>query len=339
MEPDARRPTDPWIAALARLYDQQLRGQVASYSNMYGGRSRSAAHLDEFFFRLVEIAEPARFVEIGAYKAEASRRARRTLPRARVVAFEANPHNHARYRGEIADDVPIEYLHMAVADGPTELTFHLRREVAGEQLREVTGNSSLLLRTAEDTTYEKVAVPATSLDAFFADELTVPTCAWVDVEGASGAVLGGGAGFFRSCTVVKIEVEEKPIWRGQWLSLDVLEHFLAEGFQPIARDIEYENQFNVVFARNDFARDPRVLAAAEYQGNYMTHHLHADIDDVDGTWSDGATQQPSAGADQPSAGANQPSVGAARPPAAGEQPPASGRGRLSGLRRRLSGGR
>lgn len=325
MDPDAHRPAEPWIAALARVYDQQLRGQVASYSNMYGGRSRSAAHLDEFFFRLVELADPARFVEVGAYKAEASRHVRRALPQARVVAFEANPHNHARYQGEIAaDDAPIEYLHMAVADGPSELTLHLRREVAGEQLREVTGNSSLLPRTAADTTYEKIAVPATSLDAFFADDLTAASCVWIDVEGAAGAVLAGGARFLQSCSVVKIEVEEAPFWRGQWLSLDVLAHFLAAGFQPIARDIEYENQFNILFARNDFARDPRVLAAAEYQGNYMTHHLHADIDEVDGTDADGAQQPAPTGAED----------------AATERPAASpDSGRLSGLRRRLSGSR
>lgn len=76
---------------------------------------------------------------------------------------------------------------------------------------------------------------------------------------------------------MKIEVEEKAVWQEQWLSLDVIEHFIAAGFQPMARDIEYENQFNILFVENGFARDPRVLAAAEYQGNYMVHHMREDV--------------------------------------------------------------
>lgn len=245
---------------------------------MYGGRARSARYLDEFFYRLVTLADPARFVEIGAYKAEASRRIRAEHPRCRVVAFEANPHNHARYVREIDfAALGIEYLHLAVADAPGELTFHLRREVSGERLQEVTGNSSLLRRTDDATSYEDLPVPATALDVFFPESEGIATCAWIDAEGASGAVLAGGVQFIGSCKVVKIEVEEKPVWRGQWLSIDVIEHFLAAGFQPMARDIEYENQFNIVLVENDFARDPRVLAAAEYQGNYMVHHMRDDI--------------------------------------------------------------
>lgn len=282
------RPVEPWIAGLARLYDQQLRDHASSFSNMYGGRGRSAAYLDEFYFRLVEVAEPARFVEVGAYKAEASRRARSEHPGARVVAFEANPHNHARHSRDFDyAAVGVEYLHLAVADGPSELTFNLRKEVDGEAMREVTGNSSLLRRTDDRTTYEEIPVPATTLDRFFPPETAAPTCAWFDVEGASGAVLTGGAEFLKTCRVLKIEVEEKPMWQGQWLSLDVIEHFLAAGFQPMARDIEYENQFNIVFVENQFARDPRVLAAAEYQGNYMVHHLRDDpADPADAAQSD-----------------------------------------------------
>lgn len=276
-----RRPAEPWIAGLARLYDQQLRDHVSSFSNMHGGRSRSAAYVDDLYFRLVALAEPQRFVEVGAYKAEASRRIRSEHPGIRAVAFEANPHNHARYSKEIDYAAAgVEYLHLAVADGPTELTFQLRTEAAGEALHEVTGNSSLLRRTDDDTTYEEIPVPATALDRFFPPQDAVPTCSWIDVEGASGAVLSGGEQFLKSCKVVKIEVEEKPMWRGQWLSLDVIEHFLAAGFQPMARDIEYENQFNIVFVENDFARDHRVLSAMEYQGNYMVHHLSEDIDDT-----------------------------------------------------------
>lgn len=186
------RTPEPWLTGLARLYDQQLRDHASAFSNMYGGRSRSAAYLDEFFFRLTAIAQPQRFVEVGAYRAETSRRIRAEHPDARIVAFEANPHNFRRYDQEIdfaADR--IEYRHLAIADGEKQLTFHLRREVGGETMQQVTGNSSLLRRTDDDTTYEQIPVPATSLDLFFPPDEAVPTCAWIDVEGASGPVLQG----------------------------------------------------------------------------------------------------------------------------------------------------
>lgn len=277
MELQPPRSREPWVAGLARLYDQQLRDHASAFSNMYGGRARSAVHLDEFYFRLATIAQPSLFVEVGAYKAEASLRMKGSLPDCRVVAFEANPHNHRHLAPSIESANPgIEYLHYAVADGPNELTFNLRREVDGAQMREITGNSSLLRRTAEDTTYQQIRVPATTLDDFFGSYTGGPACTWIDVEGASGAVLSGGSQFLSACKVVKIEVEETPMWRGQWLSLDVIEHFLAAGFQPMARDIEFENQFNLVFVENEFARDPRVLIAAELHGNYMSHHMTAD---------------------------------------------------------------
>ncbi|PRZ44363.1 FkbM family methyltransferase [Antricoccus suffuscus] len=260
---------------LARLYDQQLRDHVSTFSNMHQGRSNSARHLDDLFFRLVELSEPTVFAEAGAYKAEASRQIKRMLPQCRVVAFEANKYNFIAYSGLLKESAPgVEYLNCAVTDQPGEETFHLRRQADGQDMRQVTGNSSLLVRSDESTTYEKFTVDAVSLDSYFPE--VERSCIWIDVEGASKQVLKGARHFLSSCQVIKIEVEERMMWADQWLSLDVIAFMLAEGFVPIARDIEYENQFNIVFVENEFGRRPEVLAATEYHGNYMAHHLASD---------------------------------------------------------------
>lgn len=260
---------------LARLYDQQLRMHAAQYSNMGSGRADSAAHLDGLFHQLVGLLEPTLFVEAGAYRADASRRVRIDHPEARIVAFEANRYNHEAVLAE--HDLAaqrIDYLNLAVTEEPGEITFHLRRAVEGRPLRQVTGNSSLLRRLDESTEYEELTVPSVSLDSHFADLGPEDRVAlWVDVEGASGPVLRGGARFLETCDLVMIEVEERAMWQGQWLSLDVLTHLVAAGFVPVARDIEYENQFNLVFASAEFSRRHDVLLALQLHDNYLVHHV------------------------------------------------------------------
>jgi hypothetical protein len=109
--------------AMARLYDQQLRLFAAHYSNMWDGRSNSAAVVSAYFHDLVDLSRPALFVEAGAYRAEASRRTREQHPDCRVVAFEANPYNYEKYVDELGfADLGIEYRHLAL----TESAFHLR---------------------------------------------------------------------------------------------------------------------------------------------------------------------------------------------------------------------
>lgn len=261
---------------LARLYDQQLRMHAGQYSNMGSGRADSAAHLDGLFHSLVGLLQPGLFVEAGAYRADASRRVRQDHPGTRVVAFEANRYNHEAVSAEHDfASLGIDYLNLAVTEEPGEITFHLRRAVEGQALRPVTGNSSMLRRLDQTTEYEPLTVASVSLDSHFATELATGRRAalWVDVEGASGPVLRGAARFLGACDLVMIEVEEKAMWEDQWLSLDVVAHLVGSGFVPVARDIEYENQFNLVFASADFSRRPDVLLALQLHDNFLVHHM------------------------------------------------------------------
>jgi hypothetical protein len=47
--------------------------------------------------------------------------------------------------------------------------------------------------------------------------------------------------------VVKVEVEETPFWRDQWLAEDVVAALAKHGLVPVARDNQDEDQHNELF--------------------------------------------------------------------------------------------
>lgn len=260
--------------ALARLYDQQLRLFAAHYSNMWDGRTNSASVVSTYFYELVGLIGPKLFVEAGAYRAEASRRVKSDHPTCRVVAFEANPYNYRRYAEEMGFAAAgIEYLNKAVTDKSGPVTFHLRSKQDGRELRRTTGNSGILPRHGTDTEYEKHTVEGIALDEFFQDHTASPIAMWIDVEGASGKVLRGARALLERTEVVLIEVEEKQMWEAQWRSLAVIAFFLEAGFTPLTRDAQFEQQFNIIFVRNDVYERPEVLRSLELHTNYVTQHM------------------------------------------------------------------
>jgi FkbM family methyltransferase len=267
-------PTRP-SRGTAILYDQHLRLLASHYSNMHQGRSNSAAYVANYFHELLSYVAPTLFVEAGAFRAEASRRVRQEHPRCRVVAFEANTYNHRQFVDEFRfAELGVEYLNLALTDRAGEVTFHLRTQQDGQQLRKVTDNSSLLVRHATDTSYEEVRVAGTTLDEFFPELSDQERVAlWVDVEGASGQVLRGGRRLLERTQLVIIEVEEATVWEGQWRSLDVIEFFLDNGFVPLTRDAEFNQQYNIVMVSQEFYARPEVLWSHELHTNYLTQHM------------------------------------------------------------------
>ena len=51
--------------------------------------------------------------------------------------------------------------------------------------------------------------------------------------------------------VVLIQVEGKLTWQGQWRSVDVSEFFLGTSFAPLSRNAEYNQQYTIIFVRED----------------------------------------------------------------------------------------
>jgi FkbM family methyltransferase len=214
-------------------------------------RELSVAELDAFFHELVVLARPSVFVEGGAFEADTSLRVAAALPGCRVVAFEANPYVYDRFSA--ARDFPagsVEYVHQALSDEPGTVVFRVVSASSSLADDRVQGYNSMLPRLGDDwlgdVEYEEVEVPATTLDAAFGDA-GGPAAMWLDVEGATGIVLAGAQDFLDRCDVLKVEVEEAPFWKDQWLASDVVEALAKHGLIQVARDNQDEDQHNEVF--------------------------------------------------------------------------------------------
>lgn len=248
----------PQAAEILAAYDRALFCAAANYDvDSPTDRRRSTRDLERLFFQLVRILQPELFIEAGAKDATASRRARRFLEQARIVAFEANPHTFARFSSTVdyaADRV--EYTHLGLSDSVGSVTFNVQRDEAGAP--RANGRGSLMNQQDCPDGTEAVTVPCTTLDEFFRDENYARSAMWVDVEGATELVLGGGPLALSKAAAVFIEVEDRSVWEGQWLRPDVSAHLFDAGLVPIARDFQSRYLYNILYVRTDLLNVDRL---------------------------------------------------------------------------------
>ena len=213
--------------------------------------------LIRMFRRLCRRIEPTIVLEIGAHEATFSQWAAATFPTAKVLAFEANPYVHAKYAEALAA-TSVDYRNLAVGPINGEVQLNVPTEVWGRE-RELTNRMASLGVHTESTDDIQVTVPSVRLDDHLSLSADDRVVAWIDVEGANEIVLTGSGGVLDQTDAVFIEVESEPIWEGQWLDGDVATYLADHGLVPVARDIfkPHLHQYNVVFARDEHARDPR----------------------------------------------------------------------------------
>jgi FkbM family methyltransferase len=245
-------------ASVLLSHDLAMLATAAKYNlDRKKHRAASNAALIKLFFTLAKLADIDLFVEAGAKEATASRRAATTFEKARVVAFEANPYNHRRYKSANTE-AGIEYLPYALTDHPGPITFNVLRDDTGKPV--ANGRSSLLKRTKqgdEQRGFEDVTVEGVTLDGFFAGHPFDRAAMWVDVEGACRMVLGGARDVLARTAVLIVEVEEINWWgEGHWLREQVVSYLYDLGLVPVARDFEYPHQYNIVFVRAELLIAP-----------------------------------------------------------------------------------
>jgi len=249
------------------MTEDQLRiAATAAHFDLFTaeGRGRSHQALVDLFIGMQEFIRPKTFLEVGAFDARFSRMARERHPSAKVIAFEASPDSHPHHRGNFdCAGARIDYQQPAVSDEVGTISFQIQTRRSGVEAPRVKGDDSLLKRTVseqhplyQDVEYETVTVNTVTLDAFLADAMfaTDDFSCWIDVEGASEKVFGGAASIVPRMQSIFIEVEEKPHWSGQWMFSDVERFLNANGFRAVARDFEFEHQFNVVFVHDRVTR-------------------------------------------------------------------------------------
>lgn len=86
-------------------------------------------------------------------------------------------------------------------------------------------------------------------------------CIWIDVEGSTGQVLSGARRILEAASILMVEVEDQPLWTGQWLRPQVVTFLLEAGFLPIARDFQSRYQYNVIFIKESFLDHAQVRSA------------------------------------------------------------------------------
>lgn len=219
--------------------------------------------LVEFFHTLCLGLEPSVVLEIGAHEASFSRWAAESLPAARVMAFEANPHVHEKYAAELAT-YRLEYRNLAVGRSTGEVQLNLPTAIAGRG-RPLTSRMASLAPHTESEGNLHVTVPSVRLDEQL-DLAPDDSCvAWIDVEGANADVLLGCGSLVDRLGAVFVEVEKRTTWEGQWLDTDVNRYLRGRGLLPVARDFFVKtraHQYNVVFVQAPIARRRRTARLA-----------------------------------------------------------------------------
>ena len=213
---------------------------------------KTPLELYKYFVKDVTTAKPPVILEIGAREAMFSKHCSLALPKSKVFAFEASPHNYRVY-SEACKSFDIQYLNYAVGAGDGVAEFFINSVIDGEPVPPDTGRNSLLPRTGSAIA-ESIPVQIITIDHFLAEKglRGQPLAVWIDVEGATGDVLRGMVSCMKDVDSLFVEVEEKRFWANQWLRDDVEAYLNFHGLIAVARDFEFadDGQYNMMFKRN-----------------------------------------------------------------------------------------
>lgn len=218
--------------------------------------------LVEFFLHSVESLSPTVFCDIGANRGEIAAAVKAMLPETEVHAFEANPHTFTQH-ADAQHAAGVVWNNIAISNRRGEVDVYIPRQLSRRYSRGAvrparveepltTGKASIHKRR-EDAVYDVVSVRSQSLDEYFEGIRASATFAlWIDVEGAAQLVLGGASAVLRQTSAILVELEALQFWDNQTSIQWVFDTLVAHGFEPIARDREYDDaQFNVMFVRRE----------------------------------------------------------------------------------------
>jgi FkbM family methyltransferase len=198
-----------------------------------------------FFHEACRAVQPTVVLELGAHEGRFSRWAKREFPDAQCLALEANPYVYRKHRDRL-QELGVDYRHLAAASTNGMATINIPTQL-GESMKDRDNRMASLAIHRADRAHEAVEVEAARVDDLvrLADDDRV--VAWIDVEGASDAVLAGSREVLARTDAVYIEVETEEVWPGQWLDVDVARFLLSLGMFPAVRDLQRPHQYNVVF--------------------------------------------------------------------------------------------
>jgi FkbM family methyltransferase len=212
----------------------------------------------KLFERLLPHVAPGIVCDVGSMNGADAARCARAVPRARVFAFEPNPHNLAPMLADATlRELGVEVIGRAVAERETVAPFHVLRADYSTPNHQ-RGRSSMYPAVVAAEHLEVVEVPVVRLDAFLASRMDAGTrlALWVDAEGMAYEALAGASGVRANLDLVQVEVERVPCMNpAQKLHADVKRLLESWGLEEIATDGRaHFRQFNVVYVRASLAR-------------------------------------------------------------------------------------
>lgn len=198
------------------------------------------------FHALLRLLEPDLVLDIGSQDGADSKRFRKLLPQAEIVAFEGNPvHYGAMLEDQEIGNKRIRVVHSLVSDTQGKRSFFLQRPVAGARHFN-RGTSSLTRRDEDEAIAEEVLLDSVRIETFLAREYprSSTVALWVDAEGHTYSVLEGMDGAKDRVKLVHAEVETSEIWPNQKIEADVLRLaasmdlvLIARGADTLQRDL------------------------------------------------------------------------------------------------------
>ena len=201
-------------------------------------RNSRILNTEILFQLLVKHIKPEIICDIGALDASHSIVLRKISRRARIIAFEANPHNYENIisRG-LARKANIEVIQKAVSNKSGQLVFHVQKYSDDRQDQWMAGTSSILQRNKEVGATEEASVESIRLDDYLNAEPPVSNsiALWIDVEGAGFEVLEGIQNITKHISFLQVEVETEEIWQGQKQKKDIQSLMQAYGYLEVGR--------------------------------------------------------------------------------------------------------
>ena len=200
----------------------------------------------EAFLRASELLNLNQIIEIGAHRAETSKRFMQKSGKS-AFAIEANPYTLEMFTKK-ATEFGVTVLNMGIGNDDGKILSHIPMFSNALTPR----NASFLQRKKEVDTTECM-VDMIKLDNLKTNfESNNNTALWIDAEGYGLEVLGGASNFLKTYTdLIFIEVESVQHRKQQKTINSIMAYLEEYNFVPILRDFEYSSQFNLIFVHKD----------------------------------------------------------------------------------------
>jgi FkbM family methyltransferase len=171
------------------------------------------------------------------------------LPRARVVAFEANPLNYQRMARDSLLKGRITILPWAVSDADGKATFHI---ADAETPENNLGISSLLVDPGLKSS-QSVEVPTVRLDTILREpeyQQHHSIALWIDAESAEYFILDGMRAVADRVKIIEVETAKIPTRIGQRTYDEVVKLLASLDFTEVGSSIgEHDTWGDVVFVQ------------------------------------------------------------------------------------------